>query len=157
MWESNLSSRHIADKLSISDHHTVLGWAEDGDWVKGKNLAKLAQIEEENVFKAAAACGLDYAKVIDKTLELMDAQKPLFDDAEDKAESKSEGDESGGVLIQQFPDYKIQAIGNAQAIEILGMKKQKDLNVRILEPWVIQDSEGKDLLALGSKLANQAA
>lgn len=73
MYEAGKSSRVIAKALDISDHHTVLDWAEKGEWVKGGSTTKIAQKEEEGVLEAARRAGLSMETYFRGVRELTEA------------------------------------------------------------------------------------
>lgn len=123
MWESRIASRKIAETVGVSDHHTILDWAEEGGWVKGAITPKLAQKEEEATLEVARELGLNKAYFLSKVKLLCEATIPVLA----KGDEDEEGDEA---KVKEVPDYKAISNGLAHAKDIIpGLKVSEKIDI----------------------------
>jgi len=105
LYEAGMPLREIAKQVGVS-YQTIWSYKMKEDWLKNKLRSKLDQKTEESFLKMAEKLGLTKASVVEKIVELQGA-------------SDAEG----------APEHRVQAEGNKQAIEVLGLKKETlDLN-----------------------------
>ena len=149
MHEAGSSLRQISDKLKVSTQ-TLMVWKKEYEWEpKGSFIIKATQKaqrkEIETILDIATRRGLTTEKVIDKVLEFQDAMKPV--NVKDK---KGESEEESEYTME-YPDYPTQIKGNAQAMEVLQMNQQANLEINTPMPVMIVTSRGKMSLGPGQQ------
>lgn len=135
-FEAGISIRDIAEKLEIKDFKTVFDWSQKGEWIKGQNVTKLEQIEQESVEAVFAKQGLNKTKAAKKILEHIDAMRVIW--VKDKP-GESEDDKKYTIEV---PDYMVQQKAVSQLMAALRIGEKGEAERKSPKAVIFEDPNG---------------